>query len=83
MLDGNAAMDDLNANGVLKFAVSDTTVELTKEDLLIDMAQKPGFMSEEDYGITVVLDTNLTQELLDEGFGAHASFGFEILLCFV
>ena len=67
-LDGNAAMDDLNANGVLKFAVSDTTVELTKEDLLIDMAQKPGFMSEEDYGITVVLDTNLTQELLDEGF---------------
>jgi len=68
MLDGNAAMDDLSANGVLKFAVSDTAVELTKEDLLIDMAQKPGFMSEEDYGITVVLDTNLTQELLDEGF---------------
>ena len=68
MLDGNAAMDDLNANGVLQFAVNGTSVELTKEDLLIDMAQKPGFMSEEDYGITVVLDTNLTQELLDEGF---------------
>ena len=68
MLDGNAAMDDLNANGVLQFAVNGTSVELTKEDLLIDMAQKPGFMSEEDYGITVVLDTNLSQELLDEGF---------------
>ena len=68
ILDGNAAMDDLNANGVLQFAVSGTTVELTKEDLLIDVAQKPGFMSEEDYGITVVLDTNLSQELLNEGF---------------
>ena len=67
-LDGNAAMDDLNANGALKFEVNGTAVELTKDDLLIDMSQKPGFMSEEDYGITVVLDTNLTEELINEGF---------------
>ncbi len=67
-LDGNAAMDDLNANGALKFEVAGTAVELTKDDLLIDMTQKEGFMSEEDYGITVVLDTNLSQELIEEGF---------------
>ena len=67
-LDGNAAMDDLNANGALKFEVNGTAVELTKDDLLIDMSQKPGFMSEEDYGITVVLGTNLTEELINEGF---------------
>ncbi|MCR4833886.1 MAG: isoleucine--tRNA ligase [Butyrivibrio sp.] len=67
-LDGNAAMDELNNNGALKFDANGTEVELTKEDLLIDMTQKEGFMSQEDYGITVVLDTNLTEELLNEGF---------------
>ncbi len=67
-LDGNAAMDELNNNGALKFDANGTAVELTKEDLLIDMTQKEGFMSQEDYGITVVLDTNLSEELLNEGF---------------
>jgi isoleucyl-tRNA synthetase len=67
-LDGNAAMDKLNAEGALKFEVNGTEIELTKEDLLIDMAQKDGFMSQEDYGITVVLDTNLSEELINEGF---------------
>ncbi len=67
-LDGNAAMDTLNAEGALKFEVNGTAIELTKDDLLIDMAQKEGFMSQEDYGITVVLDTNLSEELLNEGF---------------
>ena len=42
-------------------------VTLTKEDLLIEMTQKEGFVSMEDGGVTVVLDTNLTQELIDEG----------------
>ncbi|MCR5674623.1 MAG: isoleucine--tRNA ligase [Lachnospiraceae bacterium] len=65
-LDGNAAMDELNA-GALKLRVNDTDVELTREDLLIEMTQKDGYISMEDGGITVVLDTNLTQELLDEG----------------
>ena len=45
-----------------------TEVELTKEDLLIDMAQKPGYVSEADNYMTVVLDTNLSEELLEEGF---------------
>ena len=67
-LDGNQAMDDLNAKGVLKFDVDGVSVELTKDDLLIDMSQKEGYVSEEDNGMTVVLDTNLTEELLEEGF---------------
>ncbi len=67
-LDGNKAMDDLNAEGALKFDVDGISVELTKEDLLIDMSQKEGYVSEEDNGMTVVLDTNLTEELLEEGF---------------
>ena len=67
-LDGNAAMDELNANGSLKFEVNGEAVELLKEDLLIDMAQTEGYISESDYGITVVLDTNLSEELLEEGF---------------
>ena len=67
-LDGNAAMDDLNEKGALKFEVNGVTVELTKDDLLIDMAQKEGYVSQEDNRMTVVLDTNLTEELIEEGF---------------
>ena len=67
-LDGNAAMDELNASGALKFDVDGVAVELTKDDLLIDMAQKEGYVSQEDNKMTVVLDTNLTPELVEEGF---------------
>ena len=67
-LDGNAAMDDLNANGSLVFDVNGVSVELTRDDLLIDMSQKEGYVSEEDNLMTVVLDTNLTEELIEEGF---------------
>ena len=67
-LDGNAAMDELNANGCLRFEVNGEEVVLNREDLLIDTAQMEGYVSENDNGITVVLDTNLTPELLEEGF---------------
>ena len=67
-LDGNAAMDELNEKGKLSFDIDGTSVELTKDDLLIDMAQKEGYVSQEDGRITVVLDTNLTDELIEEGF---------------
>ena len=68
-LDGNQAMDTLNETGLLSFETQDgTKVELAKEDLLIDMAQVPGFVSEGDNFVTVVLDTNLTPELIEEGF---------------
>ena len=67
-LDGNAAMDELEAQGALKFIAGDVEVELTKEDLLIEMTQMEGYVSQNDHGITVVMDTNLTPELLEEGF---------------
>ena len=66
--DGNAAIDELDASGVLKLELSDTVAELTRDDLLIDMAQKAGYESFADNGVTVVIDTNLTPELIEEGF---------------
>ena len=67
-LDGNAAMDEVNATGMLKLDINGQEVVLLKEDLLIDMAQMEGYVSENDNNVTVVLDTNLTEELLEEGF---------------
>ncbi|MBO5649837.1 MAG: isoleucine--tRNA ligase, partial [Clostridia bacterium] len=67
-IDGNAAMDTLEQTGVLVLALPDgTEASLNAEDLLIDMAQKPGYESVADRGITVVIDTNLTPALLEEG----------------
>lgn len=67
-VDGNAAMDEVNETGALKLDVNGQEITLFKEDLLIDTAQMEGYVSENDNGITVVLDTNLTEELLEEGF---------------
>lgn len=67
-LDGNKAMDKLNEQGFLSFEFDGQNVELTKEDLLIDMTQKRGFVSEMDHAVIVVLDTSLTPELIEEGF---------------
>ena len=67
-LEGNVAMEELNTTGVLAFEVEGQEVKLTKEDLLIESTQKPGYISEEGGGITVVFDTNLSAELLEEGF---------------
>ena len=67
-MDGSAAMDKLNTEGVLKFDAPDgTSIELTKDDLLIDSAKKGGYVTEEDAHTTVVLDTNLTEDLVAEG----------------
>lgn len=67
-IDGNAAMDQLKAEGALKFVVDGAEVSLAEEDLLIEMIQKEGYATEADNNITVVLDTNLTEELIEEGF---------------
>ncbi len=67
-LDGNAAYADLKANGVLRLPEVDASIELAEEDLLISMAQTEGFVADGDNYVTVVLDTNLTPELLEEGF---------------
>ncbi len=67
-VDGSAAMETLKAEGALKFDVDGVEVSLAEEDLLIDMAQKEGFVAEADNYVTVVLDTNLTEALIEEGF---------------
>ena len=67
-VDGNEAKAQLDSNGVLTFEVDGTPVELAEEDLLIEMVKQEGFVTEADNGVTVVLDTNLSEELLEEGF---------------
>lgn len=67
-LDGNAAMAELNANDVLKLNIEGNDIELTRDDLLISTTQKEGYAAATDNGYTVALDTNLTEELLEEGF---------------
>ncbi|MCC8045101.1 MAG: isoleucine--tRNA ligase [Clostridiales bacterium] len=67
-LDGNQAMRELKENQVLKLDVDGNEVLLTEEDLLIDAAQADGYVSENSGEITVVIDTTLTPELIEEGF---------------
>ncbi len=67
-VDGNQAMDELNEKGMLQFEVDGVQIVLEKDDLLIEMAQKEGYVSEADNYMTVVLDTNLSEELIEEGF---------------
>ncbi|MCD8075231.1 MAG: isoleucine--tRNA ligase [Lachnospiraceae bacterium] len=67
-LDGNQAMNELKTNGVLKLDIDGNEVLLKEEDLLIDAAQAEGYVSENSGEITVVIDTNLTPELIEEGF---------------
>lgn len=67
-LDGQKAMAELNEKGTLAITVDGSEEALEKEDLLIESAQMEGYISDSDHGITVVLDTNLTPELLEEGF---------------
>ena len=67
-LDGNAAMDELNKVGFITLQVNGQDIQLEKADLLIEMTQQEGFVASSDKGITVVMDTNLTPELLEEGF---------------
>ena len=67
-LDGNKAMAELKSTGELKLDIDGQEIVLLEENLLIDMAQMEGYVSESDHTITVVLDTNLTPELIEEGF---------------
>ena len=67
-LDGNAAMEQLNNLGYLKLNVAGQEIDLGKDDLLIDMAQTEGYVADSYAQITVVLETTLTPELVEEGF---------------
>lgn len=66
--DGTKLMNELKANSVISFEIEGQKVELSEDDVLIQTIQKEGFVSESDRDITVVLDTNLTDELIEEGF---------------
>ena len=66
-LDGNAAMDELDEKGAITFTARDAEIVLTRDDLLIEMTKKDGFESLGDRGVTVVIDKNLTPELIEEG----------------
>ena len=65
-LDGNEAMDELKANGAIVLNDGEE-IRLTEEDLLITMVQKEGYVTEADNNTTVVMDTTLTPELIEEG----------------
>ena len=67
-LDGNKAMAELRSCGELKLDINGNEVVLSESDLLIDTAQMEGFVTESDNNLAVVLDTNLTEELIEEGF---------------
>ena len=67
-LNGNKAMDEINEKGTLTVTLDGKKEVLEKEDLLIDAAQVEGFVSESYGGITVVLDTKLSEALREEGF---------------
>ena len=67
-VDGNKAMSELKSEGHISFEVNGENVVLAEEDLLIDAAQTEGYVSVNDRNVTVVLDTNLTEELIEEGF---------------
>ena len=67
-VDGNEAMDTLKSKGSLDFEVNGAAISLTEDDLLIDMVKKEGFESMADGPVTVVIDTRLSDELIEEGF---------------
>ena len=67
-LDGSAAKAELDEKGAITIMAGDTEIALAAEDLLIETVQKEGFQAESGNGVTVVLDTNLTAELIEEGF---------------
>ena len=67
-IDGNQAMDELNEKGTLTVVLGGKEEVIEKDDLLIEAAQTEGYVSDSDNGITVVLDTNLTPELIEEGY---------------
>ncbi len=67
-LDGSAAKKELDEKGAICFTADGTEIALAVEDLLIETVQKEGYHAESGNGVTVVLDTNLTDELIEEGF---------------
>jgi len=67
-MDGNDIMAKINNGEIIRLTVDGTDIELAKDDILVETVKREGFVSSSDGGITVVIDTNLTPELIEEGF---------------
>ena len=67
-MDGNDVVDAFSRGEEVSFMIDDTEVKLAKDDVLTEPMNKPGFIAAEDRGVTVVLDTNLSEELIREGY---------------
>ncbi|MBQ6715593.1 MAG: isoleucine--tRNA ligase, partial [Clostridia bacterium] len=67
-MDGNEVVDAFERGEIVSFEIDGTMIELEKDDVLTALIQKPGYVAESDGAYTVVLDTNLTEELINEGF---------------
>ena len=67
-MDGNDVVEAFERGEQVAFEVDGTAVTLSKEDVLTEPMQKEGFTALEDKGVTVVLDTTLTPELVQEGY---------------
>ncbi len=65
--DGEELMARLK-EGAIKFTIESQEIELLEEDVLIETKQKEGFNAQSDKGVTVILDTTLTEELIEEGY---------------
>ncbi|MBR5230615.1 MAG: class I tRNA ligase family protein [Clostridia bacterium] len=67
-LDGAAVVAAFDKGETVTFTIDDTEIVLTKEDVLVEAVKKEGFTSQVEGALTVVLDTNLTEELIEEGY---------------
>ncbi|MBQ2897357.1 MAG: isoleucine--tRNA ligase [Clostridia bacterium] len=63
-----SAMADLDSGNTFDFEIDGTLVQLSKDDLLIETTQKEGMVSQTEKDVTIVLDTNLDDALIEEGF---------------
>lgn len=66
-LEGRRAMAELERTGALQVELAGETVCLSRAELLVDTVQRAGFETAAEGGLTVVLETGLTPELVEEG----------------
>jgi isoleucyl-tRNA synthetase len=67
-IDGAKAVELFEKGEALVLEIEGEKIELAENDVLVETTEKEGFVSVTDGGITVVIDTNLTPELIEEGF---------------
>ena len=65
---GNAVVAAHNRGESYKFDIDGTEISLAAEDVLVSTEENAGFVTVTEHDLSVVLDTNLTPELIEEGF---------------